>query len=73
MKEDLTGKEKEVYKLLLKGYLQKEIANILKVKYTTVRTHTDRIFKKKLVNTQSELLAQRIEELEDELSRHYER
>ena len=67
MQSYLNKSEKEVYILALKGLSVEQIAKIRKVKSCTVSTQLSLIYQKKVVNNRVELLAQRIEELENEL------
>lgn len=66
----LTKAESEVYRLLLKGLSKKEIAKIRGVETSTVATQTLNIFYKLEAYSVHELMARRIEELENELSRY---
>ena len=61
----LTASEYNVYRLLVKGYTYKNIASILVIAPCTVTTHVVNICQKFSVNSRSELMAMRIEELED--------
>lgn len=61
----LTKRETEVYNLLLKGLNITEIAQQMRLSYTTVHTYRTLIYQKKGVNTIQQLLAQRIQELQD--------
>lgn len=45
-RSQLTGREKEVLKLLPKGMLNKEIANVLMISEKTVKNHISSIFRK---------------------------
>ena len=45
-RSQLTGREKEVLKLLSKGMLNKEIANVLMISEKTVKNHISSIFRK---------------------------
>lgn len=67
MSNILSPREVEVYELLLKGYGQKEISLKLNIAPCTANTHLQTIYHKKFVNSQKELMAQRIKELEDML------
>lgn len=60
----LTEKEEKVYKLLLKGYNLTQIMEELNFTRSAVTYARDRIFIKKDVYSQIELLAKRIAELE---------
>ena len=55
--EQLTEREAEVLKLLASGYLYKEIADLMKVSYSTVRTHIERIYEKLHVQSRSQAVA----------------
>jgi DNA-binding NarL/FixJ family response regulator len=55
--EDLSPREREVLDLLAKGYLYKEIADMMKVSYSTVRTHIERIYGKLHVQSRSQAVA----------------
>lgn len=67
MQNYLNKSEKEVYILALKGLSVEQIAKIRNVKSCTVSTQLSLIYQKKIVNNRIELMAQRIEELENEL------
>lgn len=67
MQSYLNKSEEEVYKLALKGYTIEQIAKIRKVKPCTISTQLGLIYQKKVVSNRIELMAQRIEELENEL------
>jgi len=58
-KEDdtLSPREREVLDFLAKGYLYKEIADLMKVSYSTVRTHIERIYVKLHVQSRSQAVA----------------
>ena len=60
----LSPKELEVYKYLLKGLDYYTIADELGVQHSTVATHVLHLFNKLLVSSRRELMAQRIQELE---------
>lgn len=53
----LTGMEKSVFELVIKGFSSKEIANLLSIALATVNTHIQHIFKKFKVESRSKLLA----------------
>jgi DNA-binding NarL/FixJ family response regulator len=55
--EDLSPRELEVLEHLAKGYLYKEIADIMQVSYATVRTHIERIYNKLHVQSRSQAVA----------------
>lgn len=63
----LSPRELEIYKYLLKGIDYYTIADELNIKRNTVVTHVLSLFNKLLVNSRQELMAQRIEELEQEV------
>lgn len=52
----LTQRELDVFYLLIEGFTLKEIAQKLKIKYSTVNTHTNSIYKKVNVNSRPELI-----------------
>ena len=52
----LTGRERELYLLLLQGYTLKESAQQLGVKYSTANTHMTGLYKKLRVGTRAELI-----------------
>ena len=54
--ELLTPREREVLALIADGLLNKEIANRLKVRVTTVRTHRARLIEKLDIHTGPELV-----------------
>ena len=55
--EKLTMRESEILDLLSKGYLYKEIANLLDVHFDTVHTHVRRIYGKLQVRSRTEAVA----------------
>ncbi len=59
--EPLTGKEKEVLTLLVKGKSNKEIAGDLFVSETTVKTHVSNILRKLEVNDRTQAVIKAIE------------
>ena len=63
----LSPRELEIYKYLLKGVDYYTIADELGVQRSTVATHVLHLFNKLLVSSRQELMAQRIEELEQEI------
>lgn len=65
----LSPRELEIYKYLLKGLDYYSIADELGVKRSTIATHILHLFNKLLVNSRQELMAQRIEELEQEVEK----
>ena len=52
----ITDREKEVLKLIVKGYTSKKIATDLNISFSTVKTHRKNLFKKLGFNKTSELL-----------------
>jgi len=56
----LSPREKEVLDLLVKGYLYKEIADQLKISYSTVHTHIERIYNKLHVRSRAQAVAKRL-------------
>lgn len=63
-----TPKEEEIYKLLLRGYTLQEIADKIYSSRATIATHCNNIMRKKMVDTRIQLMAQRIQELEEEIN-----
>lgn len=55
--EGLSPREREVLDHLAKGYLYKEIADMMQVSYSTVRTHIERIYGKLHVQSRSQAVA----------------
>jgi DNA-binding NarL/FixJ family response regulator len=53
----LTPKETEVLDYLAKGYLYKEIADVLSISYGTVHTHIEHIYAKLHVRSRSQAIA----------------
>lgn len=53
----LTGKEKQVLKLLAEGYSYKMVADELSVSYSTVNTHTKHIYEKLHISSLGEAIA----------------
>ena len=53
----LSERESEVLKLLAKGHAYKEIADELKVSYSTVHTYIERIYKKLQVSSRAQAVA----------------
>lgn len=51
MNSILTSREKEIFTLLVNGYLTKDIANDLKISEKTVRNHISNVIQKLEVNT----------------------
>jgi DNA-binding NarL/FixJ family response regulator len=56
----LSPREAEVLGLLVKGYLYKEIADMLKLTYATVHSHIRRIYEKLHVRSRSEAVAKHL-------------
>jgi DNA-binding NarL/FixJ family response regulator len=54
---ELTPKEIQVLDYLAKGYLYKEIADALKISYSTVHTHIEHIYDKLHVRSRSQAIA----------------
>lgn len=67
MRDDLTPREEEVYRYLLKGLDYYSIGELMGIGKPTLVTHIMHIFEKKLVSNRYELLALRIKELENEI------
>lgn len=51
MNSILTSREKEIFTLLVDGYVTKEIANTLHISEKTVRNHISNVIQKLEVNT----------------------
>jgi DNA-binding CsgD family transcriptional regulator len=60
----LSPRELEIYNYLLKGLDYYSIADELGVQKSTIKTHILHLYNKLLVNSRQELMAQRIQELE---------
>jgi DNA-binding NarL/FixJ family response regulator len=56
IEEQLTPREEEVLSLLAKGYVTKEIADLLAIKFDTVRFHLKHIYEKLHVRSRTEAL-----------------
>jgi DNA-binding NarL/FixJ family response regulator len=54
---DLSGREREVLELLARGYLYKEIAELLKISGPTVNTYIRRIYEKLHVRSRAQAVA----------------
>jgi len=54
---DITRREKDVFKLLIQGKTNKQIALNLKISDYTVRDHVSSLLRKSNVNTRVELIA----------------
>lgn len=52
----LTSAEREVFVWLCEGYTLKECADMLSIKYSTVKTHAEKIYKKLGVRSRAELI-----------------
>ena len=55
--DNLSPREREVLELLARGYLYKEIAELLKISVTTVNTHIHRIYDKLHVRSRAQAIA----------------
>jgi len=55
--EDLSPREREVLELLARGYLYKEIANMLQISVQTVNTYIRRIYEKLHVRSRAQAVA----------------
>ena len=55
--EALSPRERSVLELLAKGYLYKEIAEALNLKFLTVDTYVRRVYDKLQVNSRSQAIA----------------
>lgn len=62
----LTKQELKILELVAKGYLNKEIANLLNIKEGTVKQHNYNIFNKLEVNNRTEATAKYLESKKDE-------
>jgi DNA-binding NarL/FixJ family response regulator len=58
--EKLSAREVEVLDLLAQGYLYKEIADLLKICYTTVNTHVRHIYEKLHVTSRTEAVCKHL-------------
>jgi DNA-binding NarL/FixJ family response regulator len=56
----LTAREQEVLDYLAKGFLYKEIADVLSISYDTVHTHIRKIYEKLHVRSRTEAVAKRL-------------
>jgi DNA-binding NarL/FixJ family response regulator len=54
--EALTAREQEVLDYLTRGYMYKEIANLLHISFDTVHTHTRHIYEKLHIRSRTELM-----------------
>lgn len=59
-KDDLTGREKQVLKLMIEGRASKEIGTVLKISKQTVDTHRKNMLHKKHLNNTGELIGKAI-------------
>jgi DNA-binding NarL/FixJ family response regulator len=50
----LTNREKEIFKLLLQGYQNKEIASMLNLETSTIKTHLTKIYTKLNISKRTE-------------------
>ena len=55
--DGLSPREREVLELLARGYLYKEIADLLHISVPTVNTHVRRIYEKLHVRSRSQAVA----------------
>ncbi|MFN3409144.1 MAG: response regulator [Limisphaerales bacterium] len=55
--ETLTDREREVLGYLARGYLYKEVAELMKISYRTVHTHIEHIYEKLHVRSRAEAAA----------------
>jgi two-component system, NarL family, invasion response regulator UvrY len=67
--ETLSPREKEVMDLMLKGCTSKQICNILRIKFSTVSSHKNRVYQKMNVENSIELF-KKVEYYTDEASIH---
>jgi len=58
--ENLTPREKEVLDHLAKGFLYKEIADVMAISYDTVHTHIRKIYEKLHVRSRTEAVAKHL-------------
>lgn len=65
IEDKLTKREEEIYHYLLQGLNYMDIAREANIGKPTVVTHIMNIYLKKMVANRAELMAQRIEELEN--------
>ncbi|MEZ4664449.1 MAG: response regulator transcription factor [Caldilineaceae bacterium] len=59
-KETLTRREQEVMQILVKGFSNKEIANLLTISERTVQTHLSNIFSKLDVSSRTEAVLEAV-------------
>ncbi len=60
--EKLSPREQEVLDYLVRGYMYKEIAEVLKISFDTVRSHVRNIYEKLHVRTRTEAVTQHLRE-----------
>jgi DNA-binding NarL/FixJ family response regulator len=61
--ERLSAREQEVLDYLVRGYMYKEIAEVLKISFDTVRSHVRNIYEKLHVRTRTEAVTQHLREV----------
>ena len=66
-KERLTNRESQIYNYLLKGLSLYDIADEVGTTRSTIATHVLHLYSKLLISSRYELMANRIQELEDEV------
>jgi DNA-binding NarL/FixJ family response regulator len=54
--KELSDREKEIIKLVIQGYKNKEIADIVKICHRTVTTHLTNVYHKLDINNRSRLV-----------------
>jgi DNA-binding CsgD family transcriptional regulator len=54
---ELSGREREVLELLARGYLYKEISELLKISVQTVNTYIRRVYEKLHVRSRAQAVA----------------
>ena len=67
--ESLSPREKEVMDLMLKGCTSKQICNTLRIKFSTVSSHKNRVYQKMSVENSIELF-KKVEYYTDEAAAH---
>ena len=55
--ESLSDREREVLEYLAKGYLYKEVADLMHISYSTVHTHVEHIYEKLHVRSRTQAVA----------------
>jgi DNA-binding NarL/FixJ family response regulator len=60
--EKLSAREQEVLDYLVRGYMYKEIAEVLKISFDTVRSHVRNIYEKLHVRTRTEAVTKHLRE-----------